>query len=161
MGGIQPLGTVSVLFKRVAKLMKAAVDRYIDFVDYVVSPQEQPKTLGSPTLPLFPEEQKSEGKKRVFPRQSVALDGEITVGFAGIPETIQVGNINEHGIYFTANRRVGIGEVMTVLVTLPAEFSSSGAPERVAYRIKVRRVEPLATEGNFGVAASVTGRRLL
>ncbi len=72
-----------------------------------------------------------------------------------------MGNINEHGIYFTANRRVGIGEVMTVLVTVPAKFSSSGVPERVAYRIKVRRVEQRATEGNFGVAASITGRRLL
>jgi hypothetical protein len=107
---------------------------------------------------LFPEEQRSEKEKRALARRSVTCAGEIAAGFAGIPDTVQLSDINEHGMYFTSYRKIAIGEVMNLLVTLPAEASPATVPERVSYRIKVRRVQELALEGKFGIAASIIGR---
>ena len=150
---------MGVLFKRLSPLLKAVVEHYVDFVDYMVTPNLHPANprFSEPILPFFPEEQRSEKEKRALPRRSVSLAGETTAGFSGIPDTVQLSDINEHGMYFTSDRKIGIGEVMNLLVTLPAEASPATAPKRVSYRIKVRRVQQLALEGKFGIAASIIG----
>jgi hypothetical protein len=90
-----------------------------------------------------------------LPRHRISLTATASFGFSGIPEEIQIRDINEKGLYFYTNLDMSIGESLDIVVVLPPEISADGKGRRVHYEAKVVRVERDRGKEHYGVGAAI------
>jgi hypothetical protein len=90
-----------------------------------------------------------------LPRHRISLTATASFGFSGIPEEIQIRDINEKGLYFYTNLDMPVGANLDIVVVLPPEISADGKGRRVHYEVKVARVERERGKEQYGVGASI------
>src|SRR5579872_4402103 len=90
-----------------------------------------------------------------LPRHRISLTATASFGFSGIPEEIQIRDINEKGLYFYTKLDMPIGATLDIVAILPPDINADGKGRRVHYEAKVVRVERERGKEQYGVGASI------
>src|SRR5581483_10308283 len=105
------------------------------------------------------QESSTEGGSRyvasTLPRHQISLTATASFGFSGIPEEIQIRDINEKGLYFYTKLDMPIGATLDIVAVLPPDINADGKGRRVHYEAKVVRVERERGKEQYGVGASI------
>lgn len=90
-----------------------------------------------------------------LPRHRVSLTATASFGISGIPEEIQIRDINEKGLYFYTGWDMPVGSSLDIVVVLPPDLNADGKGRRVHYEAKVVRVERERGKEQYGVGAAI------
>jgi hypothetical protein len=94
-------------------------------------------------------------ENRILKRHRTPLSATVSFGFSGVPEQVEIRDINEKGLYFYTRLHMPVGATFDLLVLLPAEITPDGRQRRVHYEAKVVRAEHAGAELTNGIAASI------
>jgi|SRR6476619_5168738 len=129
------------LLDRIAKVADRSADKLASAVEFMAGlPADAP--AGAPTKPAGPApvllepDADPHREKRLLPRETVNLAGTVAVGFVGAPEPVEVRDISPKGMCIVAPFRLGVGEVVEVVVTVEPKPPET-RPQRLHYQVRI------------------------
>ena len=141
------------LLKRITEIADKSADRFAAAVDAIIAPAELPQHTAAPPNPAMIEVVPDPNQeKRAAPRNPVQLPATVAVGLAAVPDAVEVRNLSNSGLCFVAPFRMGVGEVVELAVTLPADAANEH-PRPVRYQARIVHARDLG--GQFLHGASI------
>ena len=129
------------LLDRIAKVADRSADKLASAVEFMAGlPADDPAATPAKSADLHPALLEPNAdpnrEKRVLPREKVNLAGTVAVGFVGVPEPVEVRDLSPKGMSILAPFRLGVGEVVEVVVTVPPQPPET-RPQKLHYQVRV------------------------